>query len=142
LPNVHGNVWWPAWSLVRNQAGVQESLRTVWQKNPALIPAYSWLDSKAPKGVSGLEKNGNRLVWKQNAADAADPMQKALFYAVYYFPAGVEADKENKDCLIKLVPAAEFDIVNNPAHTEGGKYVVTVVDRCWNESKGSAVVEF
>ena len=142
LPNVHGNVWWPAWSLVRNQAGVQESLRTEWQKNPALIPAYSWLDSKAPKGVSGLEKNGNRLVWKQNAADAADPMQKALFYAVYYFPAGVEADKENKDCLIKLVPAAEFDIVNNPAHTEGGKYVVTVVDRCWNESKGSAVVEF
>ena len=30
----------------------------------------------------------------------------------------------------------------NPAHAEGGQYVVTVVDRCWNESKGSQVVKF
>ena len=81
-------------------------------------------------------------MWSQNVKDAQDDMQKALFYAVYYFPAGVEADKENKDALIKLVPAAEFDVKDNAAHADGGKYVVTVVDRCWNESRGSAVVEF
>ncbi|MBQ7018082.1 MAG: family 10 glycosylhydrolase [Bacteroidales bacterium] len=142
LPNVYGNVWWPAWSLVRNQAGVQESMRTTYQKNPALIPAYSWLDSTAPAAVKGLKAENGKLVWSQNPKDEQDPMQKALFYAVYYFPAGVDADKENKDCLIKLVPDAEFDVAANPAHAEGGKYVVTVVDRCWNESKGSVVAGF
>ena len=141
LPNVHGNVWWPAWSLVRNSAGMQEKLRTNYQKTPALAPVYHWLDSKAPKGVENLKAENGRMSWNQNAQDAADPMQKALFYAVYYFPAGVEADKANKDCLIKLVPDAEFDVAQNPAHAEGGKYVVAVVDRCWNESKGSKVVE-
>ena len=74
--------------------------------------------------------------------DGESNMQKALFYAVYYFPQGVEADKANKECLIKLVPDAQFSIAQNPAHAQGGKYVVTVVDRCWNESKGSKVVEF
>ena len=69
-------------------------------------------------------------------------MQKALFYAVYHFPAGTEAAIENKDCIIKLVPQAEFDTAMNPAHAQGSKYIVTVVDRCWNESKKSAVVEF
>ena len=36
---------------------------------------------------------------------------------------------------------AEFDVAQNPAHAEGGRYVVAVVDRCWNESKGSKAVE-
>jgi hypothetical protein len=122
LPNVHGNVWWPAWSLVRNQAGVQESLRTEWQKTPALIPAYTWLDSKAPAAVEGLKADGNKLVWNQKAKDAADPMQKALFYGVYC-----------NGTLLKLVPDAEFEV------EQKGKYTVTVVDRCWNESRGVEV---
>ena len=142
LPNVHGNVWWPAWSLVRNSANLQYNLRTNYQKVPALIPSYHWLDSKAPKGVEAIASAEGKITWKQNAQDAADPMQKSLFYAVYYFPAGVKADKANKECLIKLVPDAEFDTAMNPAHAEGGQYVVTVVDRCWNESKGSQVVKF
>lgn len=142
LPNVHGNVWWPAWSLVRNQAGVQESMRTTYQKNPALIPPYSELDNTVPGAVKGLKAEGTTLVWEQDGKDASDPMQKALFYAVYYFPAGTDADKTNKDCLIRLVPESRFDVAENPAHAEGGKYVVTAVDRCWNESKGSAAVGF
>jgi uncharacterized lipoprotein YddW (UPF0748 family) len=122
LPNVHGNVWWPAWSLVRNQAGVQESLRTEWQKTPALIPAYTWLDSKAPAAVEGLKADGSKLVWNQKTKDAADPMQKALFYGVYC-----------NGTLLKLVPDAEFEV------EQKGKYTVTVVDRCWNESRGVEV---
>ena len=142
LPNVYGNVWWPAWSLVRNSAGMQEKLRTNYQKTPALIPVYAELDSKAPKGVEAIKKDGSMISWRQNASDAADNMQKALFYAVYYFPQGIEADRTNKEYLIKLVPDAHFDVEQNPAHTKGGKYIVTVVDRCWNESKGSKIVEF
>jgi hypothetical protein len=127
---------------VRNSANMQYNLRTNYQKVPALIPAYHWLDSKAPKGVEAIAAAEGKITWNQNVKDAADPMQKALFYAVYYFPAGTEADKANKECLVKLVPDAEFDIAMNPAHAEGGQYVVTVVDRCWNESKGSQVVKF
>jgi hypothetical protein len=101
---------------------VQESLRTKWQNTPALIPAYTWLDSKAPAAVEGLKVEGGKLVWNQKAKDAADPMQKALFYGVYC-----------NGTLLKLVPVAEF------AFQEKGKYKVTVVDRCWNESRGVEV---
>ena len=94
-------------------------MRTEFQKTPALIPAYSELDKKAPQGVENLKVIGDKLVWNQKAKDAADPMQKALFYAVYY-----------NGTLIKLVPAAEFAVAQK------GKYTVAVVDRCWNQSRG------
>ena len=122
LPNVHGNVWWPAWSLERNVANVQADLRTTFQNTPALILPYSELDKKAPSAVENLKVEDGMLVWNQKAKDAADPMQKALFYGVY-----------SNGTLLKLVPAAEFAVA------EKGKYTVTVVDRCWNESKGVEV---
>ena len=122
LPNVHGNVWWPAWSLVRNTANVQADLRTTYQNTPALIPPYSWLDAKAPAAVENLSVQDGKLVWNQKIKDAADPMQKALFYGIY-----------SNGTLLKLVPDAEYAVADK------GKYTVTVIDRCWNESKGVEV---
>lgn len=142
LPNVHGNIWWPAWSLERNVCKVQDSLRVKYQNTPALIPAYTWLDEIKPSAVENLVAEGGKLVWNQSDSDVADPLQKALFYGVYSFPAGVKADISKKDYLVKLVPQCEYDTATNPAHSQGAQYVVTVVDRCWNESKGSKVIKF
>jgi hypothetical protein len=143
LENVTGNVWWPAWSLVRNSANMQTQLRDVYQKYPSLVPAYTWLDNVAPKGVTHLKKHGNVIVWEQNSAEAANPMQKALFYAVYCFPKGVKADISNSEYLVKLTNKNSFDVQKeNKNHKGGCKYVVTVIDRCWNESNVSKAISF
>ena len=143
LENVTGNVWWPAWSLVRNSANMQTQLRDVYQKYPSLVPAYTWLDNVAPKGVTHLKKHGNVIVWEQNSAEAANPMQKALFYAVYCFPKGVKTDISNSEYLVKLTNKCSFDVEKeNKGHKSGCKYVVTVIDRCWNESNVSKVISF
>lgn len=141
LENVSGNIWWPAWSLVRNSANMQTQLRDIYQKDLALIPAYTWLDDKAPKGVAHIAKKGNTIEWEQSKADAADQMQKALFYAVYCFPKGEKMDISNSKYLVKLTNKCSFDVEKeNVNHKKGCKYVVTVIDRCWNESKASKAI--
>ncbi|MBQ0052861.1 MAG: family 10 glycosylhydrolase [Bacteroidales bacterium] len=148
LPNVHGNVWWPGWSVVRNHAHIADSLIQVYQKYPALIPAYSDIDSTAPKPVENLRKEGYLLKWNQNRKDASDKMQKAHFYVIYYFPAGVEVDTNNSKYIIKITRDTQFSIAENCHHKDrsldhkkGSRYVVSVVDKCWNESRGNIVWE-
>lgn len=138
LPNVDGNVWWPGWSIERNSHNIADSLMQKYQKYHALIPAYTEIDAKAPKAVAGIEKDGRLIRWEQDAADAADPMQKALFYVVYCFPEGVDIDIEKAEYIVKITDDTEYNVVEeNADHGAGCKYVVTVLDRCWNESKPS-----
>ena len=65
-------------------------------------------------------------------------MQKALFYVVYCFPDGVDVDIEKAEYIVKITDDTEYNVVEeNADHGAGCKYVVTVLDRCWNESKPS-----
>ena len=138
LPNVHGNVWWPGWSIIRNSHKIADSLVNVYQKYPALVPVYSDLDKKAPKALSNIVKDGHYIRWQQNEKDAANPMQKALFYIVYCFPDGVKADIGNSKYILKITDELQYNVVEeNRNHGAGCKYVVTAVDRCWNESAPS-----
>ena len=109
----------------------------------ALIPAYKSIDSKAPKKVSEFKKNGRNIEWSQSAKDALNPMQKALFYAVYCFPQGVDVDIKDNKYLLKLTNANSFNVIEqNSNHKAGDKYVVTIIDRCWNESEPSHILWF
>lgn len=135
LKQVDGNVWWPGWALVNDSGKVNDSLRTKYQQYPALIPAYTGLDAVAPAPVT-IAKEGRNIVWQQSGGEAADPLQKALFYAVYCFPKGMKTNVGDNRYLLKLTNATSFNVIEeNPAHAAGCHYVVTVVDRCWNESK-------
>lgn len=141
LPNVYGNVWWPGWSLTRNESNAFENLRNDYQNTPALVPAYTALDDRAPSALSDIRKNGRRIEWTQDAAEAGDPLQKALFYAVYCFPDGVPVNVADSRYLLKITDGTSYDVVaENKHHGAGCKYVVTVIDRCWNESPASAVL--
>lgn len=141
LPNVHGNVWWPGWSIIRNSHNIADSLINVYQKYPALVPVYSDLDKKAPKPLSDIAKDGHYIRWQQNVKDAANPMQKALFYIVYCFPEGVKVDIGNSGYILKITDALQYNVIEeNKNHGAGCKYVVTVVDRCWNESAPSKIL--
>ena len=141
LPNVHGNVWWPGWSIIRNSHYIADSLVNVYQKYPALVPVYSDLDKKAPKPLSDIAKDGHYIRWQQNVKDAANPMQKALFYIVYCFPEGVKVDIGNSKYILKITDSLQYNVIEeNKEHGAGCKYVVTAVDRCWNESAPSKIL--
>lgn len=133
LPNVAGNIWWPGWSIKRNVHNIHDSLTTVYQSRPALIPAYTRLDDIAPSKVVNLHKQSTKVVWSVEQTD--DPMQEPVFYAVYLFPAGVKPDISTSDYLIKITNKRSYDFGKDIKKYKGYTVGVTAIDRCWNESE-------
>lgn len=133
LPNIHGNVWWPGWSIARNSNNIYDSLTVNYQSRPALIPAYNRLDSIAPPPVRSIQKKKNNIEWSQTKTD--DKMQQALFYAVYFFPKGSEINIEDPQNLYTITNRSSIDV--SEFKGKKGKVVITVLDRCWNESAPS-----
>lgn len=135
LPNVSGNIWWPGWTIPRNVNNIADSLTMVYQSRPALIPSYSDLDSIAPMPVEKLKKKGKEIRWE--AAPTEDLMQKANFYAVYFFPAGVAHDISTSENLIAITHEPCYHLPKGAKFEKGSAFVVTAIDRCWNESESS-----
>lgn len=133
LPNVAGNVWWPGWSIKRNTHNIHDSLSTVYQSRPALIPAYTRLDDRAPEGVKTLKKKSTSVRWTVEPTD--DPMQQPVFYAVYLFPKGVMADTSKGEYLVKITNQMSYDFGEDFKKYRGYTVAVTAIDRCWNESQ-------
>jgi len=152
LPNVDGNVWWPGWSLApeaqpsyngprpgaRRDFILQDSLRLVYQKYPALIPAYTDIDTVAPSPVSSITVSRRGLSWTPTWT--SDVLQRPHFYVVYRFEAGETIDLSKSSHIVKITR----DTTYKPAERRNGRhrYVVTVVDRCWNESEASKAIKW
>ena len=152
LPNVDGNVWWPGWSLApqaqpgysgprrgaRTDFALQDSLRLVYQRYPALIPAYTDIDAIAPEPVASVRATSRGLVWQPAKTD--DVLQQAHFYVVYRFDAGEEIDISRSSHIVAITrePHYKPDGKRNGKH----RYVVTVVDKCWNESGASRIMKW
>ncbi len=133
LPNVHGVTWWPAYSITSNFNGVLDSLSTNQQRYPALIPAYTWIDDVAPAAVTALKEkkvNGKKcLVW--DAPATTDPMQTAVRFAVYCFDKKAAIDLNRPEALKAIVDEPRYEL---PRDKGKWKWVVTALDRCWNQS--------
>ena len=139
LPNVDGNVWWPGWTLAeKRDFALADSLRLIYQKHPALIPAYTDLDAVAPAPVASVQAGNRGISWKPVATD--DVLQQPHFYVVYRFGAGEAIDLSESRHIVKITR----DTVYKPVGKRDGKYryVVTVVDRCWNESEPSKAIKW
>ena len=155
LPNVDGNVWWPGWSLApqaqpsrggaarqprgdRKPFALQDSLKAVYQKYPALIPAYTDLDAVAPEPVASIHVSGKGISWKP--VETSDVLQQPHFYVVYRFDAHGPVDLSRSSAIVKITRDRHF----KPAGKRNGRYqyVVTVVDRCWNESAPSKAIKW
>jgi uncharacterized lipoprotein YddW (UPF0748 family) len=139
LKNVDGNVWWPGWSINSNPFGFSDSLALKYQHRPALIPVYKNLDTIAPAPVIKASLKKDYLVWSHPLINVknADAMQVPHFYAVYRFPKGEKIDIQNTDYLLKLVDTPRFLIEKSKEKKSKWVYVVTAIDRCWNESSPS-----
>lgn len=135
LPNVQGPCWWPAYHITDNLNGVMDSLAGHHQATPALIPAYTWIDSTPPPPVIHLKqvkgkKGSKTLTWLTDDSD--QPMQQAVRFVVYRFDKSEQPDLNNATRIMAITADRAFVMPNDK-----GRWVwaVTAVDRCWNESQ-------
>lgn len=134
MAHVHGVTWWPGYTITSNFNGVLDSLANNQMSHPALIPAYTWLDSKEPHHVHDLKIKkvaGKKcLTWR--AHDTDDPMQQAVRYVIYRYPKGQKGHLDDAAHILAITGETSFVL------PDGGKgnwhYAVTALDRCWNES--------
>ncbi|HZX21662.1 MAG TPA: family 10 glycosylhydrolase, partial [Clostridia bacterium] len=158
LPNVDGNVWWPGWTLVpapvikaegqRRETSlsaeqvpslpfsITDSLQNVYQRYPALIPAYTDIDAINPDPIESIKIKRGSIVWEVEPTD--DVMQEPHFYVVYRFPENEEINLDDSQYIVKITKDQSFKPEGK--RDRKFKYVVTVVDRCWNESTASKAV--
>jgi len=133
--NIKGNCFWPANEIIWNTGGVQDSLKTVYYKYPAIIPAFKNIYNGCPDKVRklkykiGLTKLTLKWLGKGNRLDP----RTGRTFVVYKFPNGVKKDFSNPEYIYKITPNTEIQI-----RLPLGKkdfYYVTTLDRFYNESR-------
>lgn len=120
------------------KAPVKDSLQYSYNKFPALVPAMPWLDSVAPAPpVLQVTPTaaGNALRWQE-----ANPQKEHLKYVVYRFANNEPVNLERNDRIVSIQQEMEF-ADNDARHNKAVTYVVTALDRLWNESKPSNAVK-
>ena len=140
-PNIHGNVWWSGYGMVRNPDGFVDSMRMEYQKYPSLVPVFEHIDSTPPKPVIKLSgKNtskGKQLTWE--ATPAKEEMDKAAYFCIYRFEQNEQINLDDAAKLQKIVRKPVY-IIPKSNDNKKYKYVVTALDRLYNESKASKTV--
>lgn len=129
LPNIHGNCWWPGYSITKNYKGVADSLASKQQSTIALVPASTWLDDVKPAEVENLRFDNGRLTWTHSSTDV---WQQAKAFVVYCVPEGDIVCLDNAATILCVTNKKEYVV---PAEMKG-KYIfiVTAIDRANNES--------
>ena len=137
LDNVGGNCFWPGYLLLGNYKGIADELTDYYHAVPALIPAYTFIDSEAPDEVKGLKAKwtpeGYELQWKRR--NTKDEMQKQIYFCVYRFDPEEEISLYDTSHLITVTRDTKW-LLPYKQGTREYVYVVTAVDRMHNESKG------
>jgi uncharacterized lipoprotein YddW (UPF0748 family) len=137
---VDGNIYFSAKDVWADRLSGQTTLEHTWYSHPALVPPMPWIDAtppkKAPKDLSAVRgATGTTLRWRAGDADTVS-------YAVYRVPVtGVRI--KTGDCLMADATNLVATLRGVAGHvtwtdtTAGGQrytYVITGVDRLWNES--------
>lgn len=137
-PSVKGSCLWDAASAANNAGRYRDVLQQYYHRYPALMPVYPFIDKQAPKKVKGVRlietADGKTLVWIARDKKVS-PMDKAWRYVVYCFADGEAVDLGNPKNIVSITSSTYYRI---PANETGKRtYVVTVLDRMQNESKGT-----
>ena len=129
--NIHGNCWWPAYSITSNFNGVADSLANNQQSTIALVPEYEWMESIQPEAikVQKLKKGSNTLTWEKPAAQG--DINDVVRYVVYRFPHFKTADFDNPQYIYVVTDTNSLEL------TEPGYYAVTGLNRANKEGKSN-----
>ena len=141
LPSNQGNCFWPANELLWNNNGVADSLRQLYHRAPALIPAYTNMRKKAPRAVKYLltEWNNGEYILHWNAKQDPKKPQYAHYFVVYRFDERETIDLDNPQKIVAITQ----DLYIPLSYDKGErtyKYVVTPMDRYHNEGKPTKII--
>jgi hypothetical protein len=92
----------------------------------------TWIDSIAPEAPV-LSMAEGKLQWQSKNTDGAPER-----YVIYRFASNEPIDLERNDRIISILQDNSY---KDPASKKGMVYVVTALDRMWNESKASNAVK-
>jgi uncharacterized lipoprotein YddW (UPF0748 family) len=142
-PNVRGQTFFSARSVVGNPLGLRDALRDDLFRTPALRPAMPWKDDLPPPPVSQLtaQVSGRevRLRWVAPPA-TGNALDEVRQFAVYRSPIS-PIDHEDAAHLVRITAHA-----GEPSFTDAGlapgtyHYTVTALDRLHNESLPAGTV--
>lgn len=125
--NIHGNCWWPGYSITANLNGVADSLANNQQSTIALVPEYPWIESTVPPTINVKAMTGNKLEWEKPAQNG--DVNDVTRFVVYRFPSARAVDFDNPEYIMTVTDATEVEL------TEPGVYAVTGLNRVNKEGK-------
>jgi uncharacterized lipoprotein YddW (UPF0748 family) len=130
--SINGNIWWSGLGLA-SQPKLIDSLKGNYQKHIALMPSYSHIDSLPPLPVKNLKYKRGLLSWR--GQNNCNPMDDPYFFVVYKFGKNESVDIDNPKAIIAVVK----DDFIKVKRKRGETVVVTVLDRCQNESVPTSI---
>ncbi|MEJ7767269.1 MAG: family 10 glycosylhydrolase [Chitinophagaceae bacterium] len=145
-PNVYGEIAFRTAFLRSNPLNVRDSVRLNIYKKPALVPAMSWKDDappQAPSSLTAVKQPGNSftLYWTAPAT-VANELDRVRQFVIYRSESAAINVNDTAD-LLAITPAHTNTF--NDTTGEADKtyyYMVTAVDRLYNESAPSNVTDY
>ncbi len=129
-----GYTFFSASSFDKIKLPLADSLQQGYNKYPALIPPMTWLDSippAAPVVKATHAGAGTQLNWQVN-----NPQKEPLKYVVYRFVNNEPVDLERNDRILSIQQGQTY-VDADAKRFKQCTYIVTALDRLWNESKAS-----
>ena len=132
-PENSGYAFYSASCFDKIRASVKDSITEHITQYPAFPPAMPWMDSTAPAIPTlavKVDAKGTQLSWQIN-----NPKKEKLRFAVYRFMNNEAINIDRADKIVSVQQTNEF--VDATVRGKEYTYVVTALDRLWNESKPS-----
>ncbi len=138
VEGVSGSCFWDAASAANNLQGYRDFLENGYYRYPALMPHSPFMDKEVPAKVEGVrlveDEKGYMLLWIVGDKAARDVMNAPHRFVVYSFADGEKVDTDNSGAILGITSKPFMRL---PQGMEGKyTFVVTVLDRMQNESKG------
>ncbi len=139
LNTATGYAFYSTISFSKIGPALADSLARIYAPTIALPPRMPWIDSIAPAPPAGVQvrivpDGANELRWNASASAQREPVR----YAVYRFSAGEKIDLEQSSRLIALTSETRYSDKFLARDGSTPVYVITALDRLWNESGGSS----
>jgi hypothetical protein len=143
-PKIGGSVFFRA--TMMDGKGFHDSLRTNFYRHKALLPVMQWKDAVVPNTVQNLrferisQTGPYALIWDKPLT--APDGDSAYRYVIYRFttPSVTQNDLENPANILKIEPQ-RYSFPPDPGGSGPYYFVVTALDRNWNESSMSTVLQ-
>ena len=133
---IQGSCQWYSTALVENMGSYRDALIQEYHKYPALMPAFDFMDNKAPDKVRKVKgvwtADGYILFW--TAPKAKVELDKAVQYVVYRFESKEDVNINDASRIVAITRDTFYKLPYENGKTKY-RYVVTALDRLQNESK-------